>query len=471
MLPDQVHAADIWSAHEVAHWHTLLGTDEDRPGMSSTPLSIVGPKAVDSISARDDQFAAVPRARRSPQAAQKSRAGEIPPGVDHLGDEARTPAEDVGVDAGSDELQTRGAANFSAWLKTRRQLDGEGATFVVEVRGDDGNLVRVDLMRVAFSDLPASIQAKFEYRKFPDLTAFTLVRETDNKVQSGSVEGLESNTLTSHSDHDVRSQWRHTSSVSNPSGSADSAAAKDAEAAGAVPPDRYERARSWPVQTAPAFGISLGGLLGGARQAMQGVGRAKGGAGRSAASTLATLGETIGATSGRQREQIAQRVRRWREARASEALESLAKTQAQFETALRIVRGNPDLRSYFRSWDARSTALSRRRTMQRFREAIMARRIGEATVEQIDNLFQQAEVVRVNAVRAVRRLDRAAHGAEAVQRSLAAWFRRTSKQAGPLTSVAGESLAERLAQMADAIGKVFEQLADRIARLTSARPT
>jgi hypothetical protein len=441
VLADQAHSADIWNAHEVAHWQPSRWTDEEGTGIKGAPFSVDDREPADSIRASNDEL-------------------------------AKVSAKDGKVDATSDELmQTRGAANFSVWRQTRRQLDGEGATFVVEVKGRDGNPLRVDLMNIKFSDLPASIRAEFEHRKFPDLTAFTLVRDPNEEIQSGPVEVLESENPASRSDHDVRSRRLPTTPVSNRSGSPDSAVAKDVEDAGATPPYRYERARPSPVQTSPGFGISLGGLVSGARQAMQGVGRASGNAGRSAASTLATLRETLGATSGRQRERFTQRVRKWREARASEALESLAKAQAQFETTLRIVREDPDLRSYFRSWDARSTAPARRRAIQRFREAITARRIGEATVEKIESLFQQAEVVRSNAVRAVRRVNRAAHGADSIQRSLAAWLRRTSKQAGPLTSVAGESLAEKLAQMADAIGKALEKLADRIARLTSARPS
>jgi hypothetical protein len=98
-------------------------------------------------------------------------------------------------------------------------------------------------------------------------------------------------------------------------------------------------------------------------------------------------------------------------------------------------------------------------------------RLSSGAVKHIENLFQQAEVVRTDAVRAVRRVNGTAHGANAVQRGLATWFRRVGEQAGPLASVHGESLAEKLTQMAEAIGKMFEQLADRIARLTAAHPT
>jgi hypothetical protein len=239
----------------------------------------------------------------------------------------------------------------------------------------------------------------------------------------------------------------------------------------ARPQGLVERARPWPMQTSSGFGISLGGLARSAQRAMKGTGHMTGGTGRSATSALTTLREQVGVAAGRPRTWLVQHIRTWREARASEALERLAASQAQFENALRVAREHPELRGHFRSWNSPNTAATRRRAVQRFRNAIVNGRIGAGAVEQIGNLFQQAEVVRTDAIRAVRRVNSTAHSANAVQRGLAAWFKQVGEQSGPLTSVAGESLAERLTQMAEAIGRVFEQLADRIARLTSAHPT
>ena len=53
--------------------------------------------------------------------------------------------------------QTRGPANFQAWLETRRKLDGDDAEFVIEYRGDDGQVTQIDLMRMKYEDLPNPI--------------------------------------------------------------------------------------------------------------------------------------------------------------------------------------------------------------------------------------------------------------------------------------------------------------------------
>ena len=461
-VPDDVHD------HGPVDWLPSADGDDRSTQIDAGPLSIADVEPVDAISAMHEELAQNLREQRRSQELQPGASGEARP-TDPVGALATPPASGgTAVNASGEQAQTRGAANFRAWQETRRELEGEDATFVVDFRVDDGSSARLDLMRVKFQELPAAVQAEFEHRKFPDLSALTLSRET---VESGETVSLEGSRSDNSAALDLDNQRLLSSRVSNPSAATVASAVKDAEEADARRQDLYERARPYPMQTSSGFGISLGGVARSAQRAVKGAGRVTGQTGRSAVSALATLREGMGVAAGHPRNWLVQRIRTWREARASEALERLAASQTQLENALRVAREHPELRNHFRSWNSPSTAATRRRAVQRFRNAIANGRIGGGAVEQIENLFQQAEVVRTNAVRAVRRVNSTAHGASAVQRGLAAWFRRISEQSGPLTSVAGESLAERLTQMAEAIGRVFEQLADRIARLTSARPT
>jgi hypothetical protein len=451
--PDNMHP-ELGYDDNLVDWLPSVDGDDDPTRIDAEPLS-AEVEPVDVIAAMHDDLAQSRRDLGRARESQSAIGSEDGPSADQVGG-LTAEAVNVGARGNSsgEQFQTRGAANFSAWQETRRQLEGEDATFVIDLRVDNGSSTKLDLMRVKFQDLPAAVQAEFEHRKFPDLSALTLSREAAESIEPVSLEVSKSDNPAARDSANARTPW----------------SARDPQEMDARPQGLVERARPWPMQTSSGFGISLGGLARSAQRAMKGTGHLTGGTGRSATSALTALREQVGVTGGRPRTWLVQHIRTWREARATEALERLAVSQAQFENALRVAREHPELRGHFRSWNSPSTAATRRRAVQRFRNAIVNGRISGGAVEHIEDLFQQAEVVRTDAVRAIRRVNSTAHGANAVQRGLAAWFRRVGEQSGPLASVDGESLAERLTQMAEAIGKVFEQLAERIARLTSAHP-
>ena len=361
--------------------------------------------------------------------------------------------------------QTRGPANFQAWLETRRKLDGDDAEFVIEYRGDDGQVTQIDLMQMKYEDLPNPIQAQFERRKFPDLNA--LIRaappiRSDQAKSSASRMGP---------DGPKPARDRRSGAAQQEISAEVEAEDKQARAQDAVDVETYGGARYAPVTGGPGFGISFGGLGRGAQHVARATGRVANETGRAAVNALAGMRDGLGLTSGRQREWIGRHVRSWREERANQALERLARVQAEFDTALRRAHEHPELQKHFRSWNVPRTAATRQRAIKRFHEALVSGNVGEEAVEQIRGLFDRASAVQTEATRAMRRVESAGHNVGDVQRGLAGWLKRMSERAGPLTNLEGESLGETLRQMADVIGRLFEQVVDRIARLTAVRPT
>jgi len=358
----------------------------------------------------------------------------------------------------------RGAANFQAWLETRRKLDGEDAEFVIEYRAPDGKVCQVNLMRLKYEDLPAPIQMAFERRKFPELSALVNASPPiPPRAESPAVR-----TVLDDQGREQDAERRQTPQESNSENPTEDNIRRDEDIADA---ESYGRPRYGQISTGPGLGISFGGLSRGAQRVAQVTGRVANGTGRAAVKALAEMREGLGVTSGKQREWIGQRLSSWREARANQALEVLARKQAEFDSALCLAHEHPELKKHFRSWNVPRTAATRQRAIKRFHEAVTSGTLGQEAIEQIRGLFKRAEVLQAEATRAMRRVEIAGHSVDDVQRGFAGWLKRMSERAGPLTNPEGESLGQKLREMADAISRLFEKVADRIARLTAVRPT
>lgn len=363
-----------------------------------------------------------------------------------------------------DEAQgSPGAANFRAWLETRRKLDGEHADFVIEYRAQDGMIAQVNLMRLKYEDLPPLIQAAFERRKFPDLSGLLhasppVIPQADPPEVLAELDGQE---------RAQNAERRPTREESDAEAHPADDPMRDEEATESVVhgPSRYA-----PMAAGPGFGVSLGGLSRGAQRVANATGRAANGTGRAAVKALAEMRQGLGVSSGKQREWIGRRIRSWREGRANQALEVLARAQAEFDSALRLAHEHPELKKHFRAWNVPRTAATRQRAIKRFHEAVTSGSLGEEALGKIRNLFDRVEALQVEATRAIRRVESAGHSVDDVQRGFANWLKRMSERAGPLTNLDGESLGEKLKQMADAISRLFDKVADRIARLTTVRP-
>ncbi len=358
----------------------------------------------------------------------------------------------------------RGAANFQAWLETRRKLDGEDAEFVIEYRGSDGKVSQVNLMGLKYEDLPAPIQAAFERRKFPDLSALVnasppIPPRADSPAAGTVLEGQE---------RAQDAERRPTPEEGNSETHTEDEITRDEETADA---ETYGHTRYGPIAAGPGFGVSFGGLSRGAQRVAEVTGRVANGTGRAAVKALAEMREGLGVTSGKQREWIGQRLRSWREGRANQALEVLARMQTEFDSALRMAHEHPELKKHFRSWNVPRTAATRQRAIKRFHETVTSGSLGEEAIGQIRSLFERVEILQAEATRAMRRVESAGHSVDDVQRGFASWLKRMSERAGPLTNLEGESLGEKLKQMADVISRLFEKFADRIARLTAVHPT
>lgn len=375
----------------------------------------------------------------------------------------RTAAAPEGLPQGKAQ-GSRGAANFQAWLETRRKLDGEDAEFVIEYRAPDGQVSQVNLMRLKYQDLPAPVQAAFERRKFPDLSALVNASPPiPPRTESPAVR-----TVLDGQGREQDAERRSTPQESNSENPTEDNITRDEDTADA---ETYGRPRYGQIPAGSGLGISFGGLSRGAQRVAQVTGRVANGTGRAAVKALAEMREGLGVTSGKQREWIGQRLRSWREGRANQALEALARMQVEFDTALRSAHEHPELKKHFRSWNVPRTAATRQRAIKRFHEAVTSGSLGQEAAEQIRSLFDRAEVLQAEATRAMRRVESAGHSVDDVQRRFAGWLKRMSERAGPLTNLEGESLGEKLRQMADAISRLFEKVADRIARLTAVRPT
>lgn len=362
--------------------------------------------------------------------------------------------------------QTRGPANFQAWLETRRKLDGDDAEFIIAYHGHDGQVTQIDLMRVRYEDLPNPIQVQFERRKFPDLNALINAAPPIRPVQTKS----SASKIGPGGPKTARDRGPGAAQPESPA----QIATEDKQTRtqdDAVDVETFGGARYAPVAGGAGFGISFGGLGRGAQHVARATGRVANETGRAAVNALAGMREGLGLTSGRQREWIGRHVRSWREERASQALERLARVQAEFDTALRRAHEHPELQKHFRSWNVPRTAATRQRAIKRFHEALASGNVGQEAVQHISGLFDRASAVQTAATRAMRKVEIAGHSVDDVQRGLAGWLKRMSERAGPLTNLKGESLGETLRQMADAIGRLFEQVADRIARMTAVRPT
>jgi hypothetical protein len=378
----------------------------------------------------------------------------------------QNPATRRSEDRLQDEVTaSRGAANFLAWRETRQQLDGNEAEFVIEYPGDDGSVLKVDLIRAKYEDLPAPIQAEFERHRFPDRDALLNIshglwaRQSKSATDSTS-RGEES---TSRTPDEPMAQREGASSI----------ASEDVRAKAEDIADmrEFDGPRYASVQGGTGFGINFGGFGRRLQRASRGTGHVPTESAGAAVNALARMREGLGLDAGKQGGWIRRRVRSWRDDRATQALERLAHHQAEFETALRKAQELPELKKHFRSWNVPRTATTRKRAVAKFHEALVSGNIGAEATSQIADLFERAEGLRVEADRAMQKVASAGHNVEDVQRGLAGWLKRVSERAGPLSNLEGEGLGEKLLQIADRISRLFEQVAERIARLSAVRPT
>src|SRR5581483_4292913 len=121
VLPDQVHSPSVWDAHEVAHWQPSFGTDEKRVHISDAPPETDELEPVDCSYPKYEEPVDVLLTRLQAHPQDVLRATS--PDTDHPGCPEPARSTDAGMDPNAEPMKTRGAANFSAWQQTRRELD------------------------------------------------------------------------------------------------------------------------------------------------------------------------------------------------------------------------------------------------------------------------------------------------------------------------------------------------------------
>lgn len=343
---------------------------------------------------------------------------------------------------------SRGAANFQAWCETRRQLDGADATFEVEFLGTDGERRVVDLLKLGFDDLPATIRAEFERRKFPDFTSL-VPPATD--AQMTPKDRL-------REEHDAEPSGAERGEHRWPAERRDRSATHTSQAPRADD-DEAERPRAgpWPTAAGGGLGINFGGVMEGA--------------GRTAASALAKLRKNIRTLADPKSDPVSQGVQRWRERRARTALDALETSMTRIAETLAAVRRHAPLKEAFRTWEALKTDEGRAKARARFREGLLAGAWGEEASTLVETLFADVAALGLQSEDALKRVNKAGQDIGPLRERLGAWIEALRERAGPLTNAAGESLGDTLKALGEAVRHVLERLAQRVAQFAAPRMT
>lgn len=349
---------------------------------------------------------------------------------------------------------SRGAANFQAWCETRRQLDGAESTFDVEFVSPDGERRVVDLLKLGFDELPPPIRAEFELRKFPDFASLMPspadAHTTAAKDGAGGAPDAE-NAVTEGGERRWPAERDPQAKTHSPKSHASTA-----------DDDTSERPRPGPVPAAlgGGFGIHLGGIVDGA--------------GRAASSALASLREGVKALAAPARGPMTHGVHRWREHRARTALATLETSMAHVAHALEATRRHAELKDVFRAWEALKTDEGRAKARARFQGRLAASAPGAWSAEAralVATLFSEVAALRAHSDDALKRAHRAGQDVGPLKARLSTWLQNARAQAGPITNAAGESLADTLKVLAEAVRRCLESLTQRIAHFAAPRPT
>jgi uncharacterized protein YjbJ (UPF0337 family) len=334
-------------------------------------------------------------------------------------------------------LATTAEENFQAW----RAMHGASASMEVEVVGADGRSHTLDLMRVSFDELPEEVKAVFEAGRAPNLERL-LVRRSSIGTGAGADGARRDEDRSPDRQRETSKSARRTEDIPS------------------VPHERRRATASGGF----GVGLNLGGLAEGAGRVVEGAGRAIQDAGHAASGALSYLQASMRGLVGKQHDRALQRVRRWREQRAADSLESLQGAMKAFETALESARDRPDLKDAFRSWDSINTAAGRAKAMDRFRELCATGRYCEHVQEVVADLLKRAVSLRTHAGESLERVQAAGQDCEPLKRQLCSWLERMVDRAGPLSSASGESLAGALKELADAVSKMLSGLVQRMAQ-------